>query len=342
MDAVRNVDEFGAVGDGVADDSAAFNRALTTAHAVSVTGGKIYKIKDVTVDTHRILDGRGAVFRAAPGASFVFKLTGFAPTLENVYVTDDDHHVSAASALVLIDDATYPVFRQSKIVNSNTAIRIRASSGRAGGITSKGTIESIRIDAVDSAAVFVETDVAHMIYRDIIIYTGYGLHGGPKPAVTGVIVDSRNYGPAGTIGGHYFDHVHVLECETGFDLRAMQLSYFSHCIADGLKGTGYQIVLGCQRLWFGQCFAGTCDKGVGIYNASIEIYLNGLATILIGIVPPWYLGPPGQFFATSDPVELVMDDNSTAWLNDQQWNGGPKRIRLTNGAVLSGVRRRRR
>lgn len=77
------VEEFGAVGDGVADDTAAFVAALADSNHVQATPGKVYVVGDVVIGGVKTLDMRNALAIRRPGADRVFWLQGFQPRLVN-------------------------------------------------------------------------------------------------------------------------------------------------------------------------------------------------------------------------------------------------------------------
>jgi hypothetical protein len=90
LDKLREVatpEDFGAVGDGVTDDSAAFTLALAASRRVQARRGSTYLIKDIVI-SGRSVDMSGAITRAAPDALWMFRLEGFRPELVNVEVED--------------------------------------------------------------------------------------------------------------------------------------------------------------------------------------------------------------------------------------------------------------
>ena len=91
-----NVDDFGAVGDGTTDDSAAFTAALAASTYVIATAGKIYVIKDIVVNG-RTFDGRGCVLRDAPGAQWGIKINGYGAALKNFSFQDQGNYVSTTT-----------------------------------------------------------------------------------------------------------------------------------------------------------------------------------------------------------------------------------------------------
>lgn len=94
---------YGAVGDGLTDDSAAFVAAFAANTVVHGSPGKIYAIKDVDLDG-RVFDGSNCLLRDVSGAKYIFKLTGFNPQVRNFSIQDQGNIVrsttmaSAASA----------------------------------------------------------------------------------------------------------------------------------------------------------------------------------------------------------------------------------------------------
>jgi hypothetical protein len=84
-----HVSDYGAVGDGTTDDSAAFIAALATGRRVIARKGSSYVVGGVTINGGAHLDLDGAVVKPASGASYMFKVTGYRPRLSGVYCQDN-------------------------------------------------------------------------------------------------------------------------------------------------------------------------------------------------------------------------------------------------------------
>jgi hypothetical protein len=100
---VVSVEDFGAIGDGITDDSAAFTAAFAAANVVYGTHDKIYSIKNVNIDG-RTFDGRGCGLRDHAGASYAVNLSGYRPALKDVFFQDQGNYPSitttSASAIL--------------------------------------------------------------------------------------------------------------------------------------------------------------------------------------------------------------------------------------------------
>jgi hypothetical protein len=72
-----SVENFGAVGDGVTDDSAAFAAAFAAAKHVIVPAGKVYSVSELTITDGVQVYAYGAVLRARSGARWIAKMSGF-------------------------------------------------------------------------------------------------------------------------------------------------------------------------------------------------------------------------------------------------------------------------
>lgn len=92
-----NVDSYGAVGDGVADDTAAFVLARAAASAVSLTPGKIYLLSAWAPGARTAVVGNGARIRRALGATCAINWSNTYGSLDNVTFDQD---IKLASGLV--------------------------------------------------------------------------------------------------------------------------------------------------------------------------------------------------------------------------------------------------
>ncbi|MCK8784432.1 hypothetical protein M0638_08575 [Roseomonas sp. NAR14] len=83
-----HVRDFGATGDGVTDDTAAFVAALAAGSRVELTRGRTYVVGELTITGGHTLEGNGATLRARAGAAYILKLSGLRPQLHNLELED--------------------------------------------------------------------------------------------------------------------------------------------------------------------------------------------------------------------------------------------------------------
>ena len=86
-------EEFGAVGDGTTDDTAAFLAALATKKRVVCDGSKTYAVDDLRVAGNEMLDLNGATLVPASSACrWIVRLNGFdRPYVGNGYINDNNY-----------------------------------------------------------------------------------------------------------------------------------------------------------------------------------------------------------------------------------------------------------
>ena len=83
-----SVGDFGAAGDGVTDDTSAFNAALAATKSIYLDAGKVYSVSELTFSVGVQIYGDGAVLRARPGARWIAKMTGFGTAIHGLEFED--------------------------------------------------------------------------------------------------------------------------------------------------------------------------------------------------------------------------------------------------------------
>jgi hypothetical protein len=108
---VLYAEQFGAIGDNVANDSVAWTNALTVGRTVEGIRGKEYRVADLVNNGGRVV-ANGARFRPAAGAKWLWRLTGFAPLLTDFLIDDFEEILvksTTLSAGVLAGATTFQV-----------------------------------------------------------------------------------------------------------------------------------------------------------------------------------------------------------------------------------------
>jgi len=90
---------YGAVGDGVTDDSAAFAAALAASSYVKGSNGKVYVVKDLVISGSKVLDMQHGILDSASGAKWIVRLTGYEPRLINTRMRDSPKNVIRSTVL---------------------------------------------------------------------------------------------------------------------------------------------------------------------------------------------------------------------------------------------------
>ena len=302
-----SVKDFGAVGDGVADDTAAFVAALLAGVTVTVPWG-IYLVKNISLGTNKTLQGNGSVFKPASSATSIFTLTGFKATIQDCFFDGANNNLITSfgnNAAVVVKDAIYPTVSNCQFLNLNTGLLVKVATISSSSETTKGTFVDLQFNNIQSRGIYVGPNVNSCVFDNIQMYVGQVASNGlaiPKAGCIGFQIYST--GSLGGYGGHLVSKVLVLEAETGFQLTDAELSNFSHCIADSLKNQGYQLTGSCDYIKFSNCLAGSCLIGFEVGGTSANIWIEGADTIFQGTVPPW--GDPANFYAAGAAFDVKL------------------------------------
>jgi hypothetical protein len=91
FDEAVSVRDFGAIGDGVADDSSAFTAAFAASNLVFGENGDTYLLNEVTYASgQQQFDGRNCIIKPAAGSKYALRMNQYHPQLRNTRFTDPD------------------------------------------------------------------------------------------------------------------------------------------------------------------------------------------------------------------------------------------------------------
>jgi hypothetical protein len=171
MRQVVNVDDFGAVGDGVTDDSAAFTAALAAAIAVECTGSKAYVIGGITLGNAESINFNNARVIAKSGAAFLVKLTGFRSVVQNFNVTNA---TGLSEAAFVFDNGRFCTLQDGRIQNATTAILLKATVAATGCI--KPSVLNVNVETFSGVGIDLKPNVLQLNATDVFLDAG-GTHG---------------------------------------------------------------------------------------------------------------------------------------------------------------------
>ena len=318
---IVNVKLYGAVGDGVTDDSAAVAAALAVSNAVFFPPGtsNVYLLKDVTVGLNKTIYGCGSVFKPAPGATSIFTSTGFKPAIYDCYFDCANGNLINSllyNAAVVVVDATYPTVGNVQFVNCDTGLLVKVSTITTTSQTSKGSFFNLKFDTFSARGVLIGPNVNTCTFDGIRCYSGVTIPSNiPKRGAIGFQIYST--GSLGTYGGHMISNVDCEQSEYGFQLTDATLCHFNNCFGDSVARAGFQVTGASTDIKFTDCFAGTCLLGFDIDNTS-SVILDSVTTKYNGVVPPWWVGP-AAFFETGAAFDITV--RSTASVQIGSWFG---------------------
>jgi hypothetical protein len=166
-----SVEDFGAVGDGVTDDTAAFSQALATKARVVCDGSKTYRVKELVIGGNEILDLAGATLKALDNTTrWVVKLDGFnAPTIKNGILDDSEDFTLRSVTL------SGAVSAGGSSITVTDASTVEAGMVLAGPNTTGADIVSRRILSVVSNTITFEENTQWDLPNGGKMYGGYGV-----------------------------------------------------------------------------------------------------------------------------------------------------------------------
>lgn len=259
------VDDFGAVGDGVTDDSAAFVAALASNLAIQCNGGKYYNIGDITLTSNQSINFNNARVKAKAGCSFMVKLTGFAATVENFYVTSG---TGASVALFVIDNTRFATVQNGRILNAANIFKLQATVPATGCV--KTSLINIQAQNYTGIGLDAGPNVLQIAATDVFFNPTAGSGGdGVRVVSTGSVI---------AYGGHTYVNVRCEGCVTGWLFTDATLTNIIGGWADTCSGIGMRITGSSDHFDISDFFIGTCLGGGISVEGTSSVNLSGVET----------------------------------------------------------------
>jgi hypothetical protein len=323
------VEDFGAVGDGVTDDSAAFQAALTAKATIHLDGSKTYVVKNVNLTNARTIIGNGARIVSAAGATYIFKLQDYSPHIQDIYIST----CTASEAAIVFGGSRFASINNIRILNcSSTGILFKRNVLTSDTLASvaKPQLSNIHIEGFQTCGLDVRSDVLEI--NAVNVYVDSGLNATfnqPRANTFGVRVVST--GSTAAYGGHLYVNVTTINSQWGWHFTDAELTKLDSCIADGHSSDGISLNGNCQYFDIADTFIGTCGRSINVSGTSSNNSLSGIRSIFVGLIPPWGTAP---FFTYSAPFyDLAVNDTATVSVDTDAWFGNINSFAATNSSI---------
>lgn len=324
---------YGAVGDGIVDDSAAFVAAISAKRNIICTPGSSYKLKNIDLSNSCSINGNNTLFNGASGAAYMFKLKDTAAALYNIYISDS---TNCSEAAVVFDDGEDCVFLDSTIVNAVNCIKFKSSAGVLGTVCARAIVDNVNLNTWSGNGVDIETNVCQTTISNVRGMAGTiaGTGGNkPKTGAVGLRLNSAGGVAGNAIGGHIFANNDFEEMEKPYWFTAAQLVKVSGCIGDTCSGPALTIDGASDHVDVFDFFAGT-SEGISVSGSSININIVAPRTLLTGVIPP---GGATDFFISAAPYyDLSVGGTASVTISGDDWRGG-KSNTVASGAFLTAT-----
>lgn len=324
---LATAEDRGAVGNGSADDSAAFAAGLTVKRNLSAAPGKSYPVKDVALSHSQSIAGNGAIFSAVTGASNMFALADTDPRISDLRIASNLNATGAAFRI-----AKSRAARLDKITAVNTGYGLinLSPDNAATDAIALPFITGIQAEQVSGVGVNIGQNVSEMRGGDLHFHGNLVAGtGGLKPQA-GTIGWRQNQPLSGGIarGGHQMSKMNMIAFETGWYFTDVELLMYDNIYADSCSGFGmlFDGSGNADGIQLSGTFIGTSRGYLGAGNSNVAI--NGLTTIYNGQIFSWMASD----FYTGAAYDVTLQD--TAKLTISGYWRGEKKLNIASTAKL--------
>lgn len=323
LNQINSAQDFGAVGNGVADDSVAIQNAVTAKRNVILASGTIYSAKNISLSNSQSIVGNDTIFTAATGATNIFSMANASPAISDIRI---NNNANSSAAAISVKTSRYATIKNVAIVNSGSAISFE-NNGATG--CNLARLSNVDAEQITGVGVDIGSSVSEMRWVNGHLNGKVNFVGGlgkPEVGSIGWRQHTPNVGLAR--GGHQLTSINCIGLDTGYSLHDAELTVFTSCIVDATSSYGVQMTGACSKVKFTDLF---CAFNAGIYvgGTSANIQFNGLETYNIGNTPIW--GQAGWYEVPGPYYDLTVAD--TANVIVRNWTGS-KRISVASTAKL--------
>ena len=282
--APANVLDFGAVGNGVTDDSSAFQNAVNSGATLVFVPSGSYIVKNVNIPEGVTLSGYGATVRDKTGASYIFKITGYASAILGIYV---ENAQNCSSAAIIVDDGKFGIVKDVTIIDCTSGVKMQSSSNGANGYgCTKATLDNVKVDTFSGTGIAIGPNVHDNFFSNCYCDAGQATGtGGYIPKLGSIGFSMIQTGSVVARGGNSFTNCLALNCQTGLKCVDATLDNFVNLTVDNMSAAGIELAGDTTKMMFANTFCGVCATAVLVSGVGTSNRFTGLYTSDIGVIP---------------------------------------------------------
>lgn len=263
-----NVDEFGARGDGITDDTKSFQMAVNSgAGVITATPGKVYVVNGLVIENKKgvIINGQGAsIIQSEFDFSFLLKSCSWCTISHFEWVKGIE-----SSICIIVDGGVHNTLEKLRFENVARCIWLRSST--LPDTCRESTIQNIKGGKISEWGIWVGGVGfygVHDITYDDIYLVGIADKSTPEDKSVGLLFDFSGMAGQGDLkGNHRITNTLTLGFATGIKFDECNEAFVSNCQIDGCFNYGLRI-MASVRMLFSNLWSSTIWNGPGIHITS--------------------------------------------------------------------------